>query len=798
MPAYTPPRVTTTRQQGQSSVVLSVGGMIPCFIGTTNGRKTVKQAFAAQMGASTTYTLPSLLPDGPATRIAQIRSKVSGGIAYVEGTDYTFNESLQQISWLDAALPAPYITAIVETTGTSALVSGTTYYYLIAAYKTKDMTGPTVGETVASNEVNYKVSASGRRLKLTWQPTTGAEGYKVYRSTVSGNFTGSTLIATLAGEFTTSYEDAGGAASAGSPLGVAVYAQVVAANPGPYNLEPGQTLQVSVNGTADQVATFNATRAARTGVGASYPVSIVGASNDTLAVAIDGGETQTITLSPGSYTLAQLVSFINAFPLVGGFVDDDGGQLRISSDRRGSGVGGSSVQIVGGLALATIGHSAGTSYGTGNVANIDAVTAAEVVAVLTAIPLTGAAAALSSGIYPSISNSVAGLTYTLQITGGTANAAVGFPTSLVTGNTAAAATAVRRPALNATVPNFWVDYEYVRTEHLKLKRFTSLKDVQNEHGVGSNLFLACSLAMGTSGQGNAAPAVLTMSVADDTLPSYTAALAELEKSKEPTFIVPCTVVSGINGAVKSHVDLLATQYRRRLGIVGTPIGVQPGDTTTPNTAVYIARQLDHKRMILAYPWPVSSVQAQDGTWADTELDGWAQACIVAGRFASLPDRATPLTKKELNGIVRLGLDLDYYSANVLAEAGVMVIEDDLGVFRVRDSLTTTDDNGEDRQPGIVLVEDQLATQLETDFKQFIGAKLLPDTLAAIGDRTVLTLRLFTKLQLITSFDEGSIDVSQDPDVLTTVNVSFTYRPVQQLKEIAFKYTFDLSALTLSA
>lgn len=798
MPAYTPPRVTATRQNGQSSVVLSVGGILPCLIGRTNGKRTLRSAYAATMGASNTYVFSGLGTQGPISEIVEIRSKQSGGILYKEGSseDYTFVAGTQTLTWYDKALSAPYVTKIEETSGTSSLVAATTYYYVVAAYKTKDYSPSTVGETAASNEVSITISASSKRAKLTWQPVVGAEGYKVYRSTTTGNYTGSALLSTLVGEATNTFEDSGAATTAGSPLGVSVYATVLAANSPTYNLEPSQTLIFSVDGGAPQTATFTATRAQRSGSGGTYPVTVVAATNDTLTFDLDGAGSQTITVAPGVYTLTQLVTFLNAYPIVGGYADEDAGELRLNSDSRGS---GSSVQIVGGTILADVGHTGGTTNGTGNVSNIDAVTAAEVVSVITAIPLTGATAALDAPTgKPRVTHNTAGLTSTLQVTGGTANTAIAFPTGLVTGNTASAATAVRRPAQDSGSANFYVDYAYVKTDHFTLKRFTSLGEVQAEHGLGSDLMVGATLAMGSSGQGQGCPAILAMSVPDDLLVSYQAALTELEKSREPTLIVPLTVVSGIQAAVKAHCENMSTvvNRRRRIGIVGAAIGTQPGDTSTSGTAAYMAAALDTKRMIFTYPWHYISKQASDGSYTETEMDGWATACMVAGMYGALPDRATPGTYKQLFGITQAGIELDEFTMNVLGEASATVIFDDLGVFRVRDALTTTNDNAEDQQPGIVLVEDQLAAQLETDFKQFIGQKLLPDVLSSIANRVAKTLQIFVGQQLIVSFDPASIEVSQDGTTLTKVNVKFTYRPINQLKEIAFTYSFDLTPISL--
>jgi hypothetical protein len=88
------------------------------------------------------------------------------------------------------------------------------------------------------------------------------------------------------------------------------YAVVSAVNPGPYNLESGQTLVVSVNGGGDLTATFTGTAATKAGVGA---VAATGAGSITLT--INGGETQTIPIGgeiqSASQTLADATA-VNA------------------------------------------------------------------------------------------------------------------------------------------------------------------------------------------------------------------------------------------------------------------------------------------------------------------------------------------------------------------------------------------------------------------------------------------------------------------------------------------------------
>ncbi|HEV3344305.1 MAG TPA: hypothetical protein VG125_28275, partial [Pirellulales bacterium] len=81
------------------------------------------------------------------------------------------------------------------------LAALTTYFYKITALTL-------TGETSASAEVSAKTTLGQQTLSLTWNPVVGALGYRLYRSTASGQ---ETLIATITGAIT-QFQDAGTAA----------------------------------------------------------------------------------------------------------------------------------------------------------------------------------------------------------------------------------------------------------------------------------------------------------------------------------------------------------------------------------------------------------------------------------------------------------------------------------------------------------------------------------------------------------------------------------------------------------
>jgi hypothetical protein len=166
------------------------------------------------------------------------------------------------------------------------------------------------------------------------------------------------------------------AATAGSVLGSV---------PGPFDLEPGDTLAVAVDGGAPSMATFNAAAAALES-GNAEPFAL--ADGQALTVRTDGGSVQTIPFltsefaAIGAATAEEVAAVINAKIAGAKATATTGGtRVTITSDRRGT---SSSVEVTGGTANVALGFALGVVAGTGNVANIDSVTPAEVEAVVEA------------------------------------------------------------------------------------------------------------------------------------------------------------------------------------------------------------------------------------------------------------------------------------------------------------------------------------------------------------------------------------------------------------------------------
>ncbi len=153
----------------------------------------------------------------------------------------------------------------------------------------------------------------------------------------------------------------------------------------PFLLSPADTIVIKVDGGGALTATFNATAGARTS-GNVQPFALV--NGDTLTLKVDGGPVQTVTfltaefVSIAAATAAEVAAVINAktFGLTATVV---AGAVVLTSDRKGT---SSSIEVTGGTANAVgkLNFPTPVSSGTGNVAFIDAVTAAEVETVVEA------------------------------------------------------------------------------------------------------------------------------------------------------------------------------------------------------------------------------------------------------------------------------------------------------------------------------------------------------------------------------------------------------------------------------
>lgn len=162
---------------------------------------------------------------------------------------------------------------------------------------------------------------------------------------------------------------------------------VTATKAGPYNLEPAQALKVAIDGGGPVTVTFTAAAATKAGASATYPGTPTG---KTLLIKVDNGELQTYVATAGATSAIARAAEINA-QIRGLSAVVNATEVDLVSDTRGT---NSKVEIVaGGTGNTEFGQATGVASGTGNVADIDAVTALEAIGLInTAVGATAVAA----------------------------------------------------------------------------------------------------------------------------------------------------------------------------------------------------------------------------------------------------------------------------------------------------------------------------------------------------------------------------------------------------------------------
>ena len=208
---------------------------------------------------------------------------------------------------------------------------------------------------------------------------------------------------------------------------------------GTLNMTPADTVVVAVDGNAPDTATFDATAATLLG---TQTETFGLADGQTLSFDVDGSGVQTAVFNTAEFvsiaaaTALEVCAVLNA-EITGINCTVDTNAVRITSDRKGT---GSSLDTFAGTALATLGFTAATNTGTGDVSNIDAVTFAEVKTVLEADLTSGSGVTVTQegGGQITVTSNTTGGSSELAVSAGTLQALMGFDLATHSGGTGAA------------------------------------------------------------------------------------------------------------------------------------------------------------------------------------------------------------------------------------------------------------------------------------------------------------------------------------------------------------------------
>lgn len=365
----------------------------------------------------------------------------------------------------------------------------------------------------------------------------------------------------------------------------------------------------------------------------------------------------------------------------------------------------------------------------------------------------------------------------------TANTGVGDTTLVQTFDKSGA-----EPAVGST---YYTTYYYQKTDY-NPKVFTRFKDVSAEYGeldIGNQITLSAFLMM-TNGAVAVMCKQLLKEAGKNTASdqSFILALKELEKPVQgikPRVIHPVTTSRTVIGALRTHLAQMSSERMRseRVAFIGFPVGTELAEAREYATA------LKYSRLVAVYPdGAVIDIVDEHGASNEYIVDGSYIAAAVVGLYVSPAfDVAEPLTRKQLTGFVRLTRSLDEIEMDDVASSGVTVITNDVGVIKIRHSLTTDMSNAFTQAPNIQAIMDEVQMQTRFALDQYIGKKFLPTSSNNVAGTLASTLSALKDAEIIVAFTGVTATPSEiDPNYM--ICEAF-YKPVFELSYI--RVTFNV-------
>lgn len=431
--------------------------------------------------------------------------------------------------------------------------------------------------------------------------------------------------------------------------------------------------------------------------------------------------------------------------------------------------------LVGQTFIISVGGGADQSYTfvSGDFSNVNAATAAEVATALQAAftGVTVTAVTNEVKIQTTATNNTS-----LLIGDGTSNSTLGF----VVGSFQQSS---QEPAAGVS---YTVSYEYAKVSADYVPTFySSMADVTNDYGAVS---ISNTLSLGAEivfAQGASAICLIQCDPADgSSLNQFKKAIDKLASVNGINIVVPLSNNTALHSYLLAHVTAASsiTERKERTAIVS-----MPAPTTVAGLSAQ-AQALDNKRMVLISASQVDYIVGTDTN--ATTLDGSYVAAAIAGvRTSRSFDVADPLTHKTLAGFSDMPDTLLRQEKITLLSKGVMVVENNSGVIRVLQQVTTDPSTRENSEYSVVEIIDFVASNSRQILENiFIGQKILVGTPSQVKSTQTSVLTSMVTSEIITAFQnvQASVD-NLDP---TQINVSFEIAPVFPLNYILI--TFSLS------
>jgi len=337
---------------------------------------------------------------------------------------------------------------------------------------------------------------------------------------------------------------------------------------------------------------------------------------------------------------------------------------------------------------------------------------------------------------------------------------------------------------------YYISYQFAKTD-ISTALFRDLKRIQQNFGPPTPEFplsLAARLALLNGAVLVGIRQVLRApNSSQASLQSYVEAIDDQQKpiagNIKPDVITPLTSDPQVFAYLNQHCAFMGSprQEGERIGVVGVAVG------TNPLGVQAIAKGLASELMIVVYPdsYVVTITDTASGGNLDLLIDGTYCAAALAGTAcAPSIDVATPWTRRQIQGLKRVGRILDPTDANQTAVAGVTVIEQVESGLRVRHGLTTNLASVITRTPSVILTIQYVQQTTRKVLDPFIGQKFNGQILKSIESAMVGAFSTLIDNQIVAKVSGISATVDdQDPTIARTEAIYVPVFPLEYIVSI---------------
>ena len=385
-----------------------------------------------------------------------------------------------------------------------------------------------------------------------------------------------------------------------------------------------------------------------------------------------------------------------------------------------------------------------------------------------------------------------------------------------------AASGADPPASNTTriEPNLTskitIHFHYANMTYNTPVEYTKWSDVQDAHGVGSELANMAKLCM--SSEFNACPNMITVVPEGSSASAYYTALETLKNVGESSILLigvlylgseNITTLNTIQSPIYAHAanqsDPTTHQHYRYVFLS------VPNDTPSKNDVDtmcngFQATATKGKRGFLVTPsglkCTINQWQKPDGTYLESttrtdpagiDMTSLMHSIASAARYIGLNDPAMPLTEKDVLGFGYPNPAFTFEDIADIRSYGSLLIENRSGIGVVSQSINMSHPvlGMEDGEMNICVTEDYMKIDIKRRLKQLRGLKMLGPIIKQAERITGSALAYYVKMEYIADYSD--VASWQDDVEKDKLRVFFKYMPIYPVNKIwvIFDYTFTV-------